>query len=125
MTVASIAIGGTALLGYVGAQNAAASQKEASNRAQGLQEDQFNRGLELQREQFDRQQALQDPFRQAGLSGQNRLLELLGLGGSQQSADYGKYGRDFSMSDFQEDPGYSFRLKEGLKALDAQAAARG
>jgi hypothetical protein len=29
------------------------------------------------------------------------------------------------MSDFQADPGYAFRMTEGLKALDRQAAARG
>ena len=42
-----------------------------------------------------------------------------------RSADFGKYARDFSMSDFQADPGYAFRLSEGMKALDRQAAARG
>jgi hypothetical protein len=42
-----------------------------------------------------------------------------------RSADFGKYGRDFGMSDFQADPGYAFRLSEGMKALDRQAAARG
>jgi hypothetical protein len=42
-----------------------------------------------------------------------------------RSADFGKYARDFGMSDFQADPGYAFRLSEGMKALDRQAAARG
>jgi len=41
------------------------------------------------------------------------------------AADYGKYARDFSMQDFQVDPGYAFRVSEGMKALDRQAAARG
>ena len=41
------------------------------------------------------------------------------------ATDYGKYTRDFGMSDFQADPGYAFRMKEGLNALDRQAAARG
>ena len=31
----------------------------------------------------------------------------------------------FGMGDFQQDPGYAFRLSEGQKALDRQAAARG
>ncbi|CAB4177515.1 hypothetical protein UFOVP1010_1, partial [uncultured Caudovirales phage] len=48
-----------------------------------------------------------------------------GLSVDPNSPDYGKYARDFSMADYQADPGYAFRLKEGLKALDAQAAARG
>jgi hypothetical protein len=41
------------------------------------------------------------------------------------SPDYGRYARDFSMQDFQTDPGYAFRMSEGLKSLDRQAAARG
>jgi len=41
------------------------------------------------------------------------------------SPDFGKYTKDFGMSDFQADPGYAFRMAEGLKALDRQAAARG
>jgi len=45
--------------------------------------------------------------------------------GQQQSPDFGKYTRDFGMQDFQQDPGYAFRMSEGLKALDRQAAARG
>jgi hypothetical protein len=32
---------------------------------------------------------------------------------------------NFGMDQFQADPGYAFRLKEGQKALDRQAAARG
>lgn len=42
-----------------------------------------------------------------------------------RGADYGKYARDFGMTDFQADPGYAFRLKEGQQALDRSAAARG
>jgi len=41
------------------------------------------------------------------------------------SPNYGKYARDFGMQDFQADPGYAFRMSEGMKALDRQAAARG
>lgn len=39
--------------------------------------------------------------------------------------NFGKYSRDFSMADFEADPGYAFRIKEGLKALEGRAAARG
>jgi hypothetical protein len=37
----------------------------------------------------------------------------------------GKYAKDFSMADFPADPGYAFRMSEGLKALDRTAASRG
>jgi hypothetical protein len=33
--------------------------------------------------------------------------------------------RNFGASDFQADPGYAFRLSEGMKALDRTAASRG
>jgi hypothetical protein len=52
-------------------------------------------------------------------------MELLGLGGNAGAAGYGKYGQDFSMADYQADPGYAFRLGEGQKALERSAAARG
>lgn len=35
------------------------------------------------------------------------------------------FSRDFKMSDFNADPGYEFRMAEGMKALDRSAAARG
>ena len=38
---------------------------------------------------------------------------------------YGSLSRRFGMSDFQADPGYEFRLSEGLKALQRSGAARG
>lgn len=39
--------------------------------------------------------------------------------------EFGKYSRDYSMADFEADPGYAFRLSEGMKALEGRAAARG
>ena len=38
---------------------------------------------------------------------------------------FGMLTKNFGMSDFQADPGYNFRLSEGLKALQNSAAARG
>jgi len=97
-----------------GAQSAARTQADAANRA-----------ADLQKQMFDKQVELQDPYRQAGLTGQNRLMELLGLGGNTGAAGYGQYAKDFGMQDFQQDPGYQFRLSEGLKQLGHTAGARG
>ena len=75
---------------------------------------------------FERQVELQEPFREAGLTAQNRLMTLLGLeGGEAGAADFGRYARDFGMSDFEADPGYGFRMSEGMKAIERSAAARG
>jgi hypothetical protein len=53
------------------------------------------------------------------------LLELLGLSKNTGAEGFGSLMRDFGMSDFQQDPGYAFRMSEGMKALDRSAAARG
>jgi len=93
--------------------------------AGNAQSDAAQKALDLQERMFNKQNELQEPFRQAGIAGQNRLMEFMGLGGDKASAGYGKYTKDFGTSDFQQDPGYQFRLTEGLKAMDRTAAARG
>ena len=98
---------------------------DAASDAAGQANAQNQRGLDLQREMFDEQKRLSEPYRQAGLTGQNRLMELLGLGGNTGAAGYGQYSRDFGMQDFQQDPGYRFRLGEGLRAMGHRAGARG
>jgi hypothetical protein len=77
---------------------------------------------------LDNQLGLYRPYNEAGLAGQNRLLEYLGIGGSTGAKDYGKYASgEFTPEMFKEnvDPGYGFRFSEGQKAVDRQAAARG
>lgn len=109
------AIIGSSLVGGAAAKSAGDTQAAATDRATAAQERMFGKQVELQ-----------EPFRKAGITGQNRLLELLGLGGDKTAADYGKYASaEFTPAQFQADPGYAFRLKEGLKALDRSAAARG
>jgi len=90
--------------GYMGsraASRAADVQAQATQAAQDAQERMFNRQVELQ-----------EPFRQAGITALNKLIPL---------SDYTKFGMD----QFKQDPGYAFRLSEGMKALDRTAAARG
>jgi hypothetical protein len=52
-------------------------------------------------------------------------MQLLGIGGDTSAVNFGKYSRDFSASDFEQDPGYAFRQSEGMKALERSASARG
>ena len=77
----------------------------ASSKAANTQAAAADRATELQERMFNKQVELQEPWRQAGV---NALAKL-------QSGDIGMY----------QDPSYKFRLNEGLKALDRQAAARG
>jgi hypothetical protein len=110
----ALAFGGSTLLGASASKSAAKTQAASTDRA-----------TELQKEMFEEQNRLQEPFRQGGMAAQNKLLTYFGLPGGTEGADYGRYARDFGMSDFTTDPGYGFRLAEGQKALDRQAAARG
>ncbi len=117
MTWAVVSIGSNL---YSASENRKAASQAADAATQANE-----RSMAFQREMFDKQLGLTAPYREAGTTAQNRLMELLGIGGSAGGADYGKYGRDFSMSDFVTDPGYNFRLTEGQQAIDRSAAARG
>jgi len=184
--VTAAAITGAAVIG--GAYLSSKAAKSAANTQAGA----ANQATAEQRAIFERQTELQEPFRQAGMQGQNRLLELLGIqptafgpgnpwneaaylkanpdvaaavgrgefanakqhydmfGQSEgrplgftpaRGADFGKYAtaefggvkgfdpaslmKNFSEADFKADPGYAFRLSEGMKALDRTAASRG
>jgi hypothetical protein len=122
---------GMAILG-AGALGAGASIYSASKAADAQREG-IAASTAAQREAFDKQTALQEPFRQGGMTAQNRLMTLLGLspGGDsgltvdQNDPNFGKYSKDFGMADYQADPGYAFRLSEGMKGLQNSAAARG
>jgi len=42
-----------------------------------------------------------------------------------RDSDFGTLTQDFSMAEYEADPGYAFRVAEGQKALERSAAARG
>lgn len=105
---------GSAAMGSRAASKAARAQQQAADQA-----------ANVQREIFQKQTELQEPFRQAGITSQNELMRLLGIGGDQTAADYGMLTRQFGERDLQMDPGYAFRLSEGEKALQRMQAARG
>ena len=96
------AVVGSSLIGSSAAKKAASTQADAANRA-----------ADLQMQQFERQVELQEPWRQAGITALNKLTPL--------ATEYTPFG----MQQFQQDPGYAFRMQEGMKALERSAAARG
>lgn len=102
------------LIAANGARSAASTQAASADKA-----------AVLQREMYDQQTKLNAPYREAGLTGQNRLMELLGLGGNTNAVNYGQYAGAPTVADIQTDPGYAFRFAEGQKALDRTASARG
>ena len=114
MTWIAAAIATSAVVGAVSSRKAGKAQAAAADRS-----------AEVQKEIFEKQTELAEPFRQAGISSQNELLRLLGIGGDQTAADYGMLTRGFGEKDLQMDPGYGFRLREGEKALERMQSARG
>lgn len=88
------------------AENAANTSANASKYASDLQYKMFEKNLELQ-----------EPWRKAGVNALTRLSTGLERGG--------EFGTPFSQTNWQQDPGYAFRLAEGQRALDRSAAARG
>ena len=96
------AVVGSSLLGADAAGSAASTQADAANRA-----------ADLQYKQWQESVALQEPWRKAGETALNKLVPL--------ATEYTPFG----MQQFKADPGYGFRMSEGMKALERSAAARG
>jgi hypothetical protein len=99
------AILGSAVLGAAASRSASKTQAGAAQQA-----------ADVQRSQFEQTREDQAPYRQAGY---NALANLQRTAGNVPAAfKFGDY-------EFKADPGFGFRLAEGQKALDRQAAARG
>jgi hypothetical protein len=134
--VAAGAVLGSAVIGSSASKSAANTQAaateaasetqlQASREASAMQLQASRESIAAQQQAFNRQVELQAPFREAGLKGQNRLMDLLGISGDTKAAGYGSMATPYTTADMYNDPGYAFRLNEGIKALDRSAAARG
>jgi hypothetical protein len=93
----------------IGAKKSSSAAKSAAGTAAAAAES----ASDTQRQMFERQVELQEPFREIGLNALRRLEPL--------ASEYTPFG----MNQFQADPGYAFRMSEGMKALERGAAARG
>lgn len=93
----------------IGARSNAKAATEAANTTAAA----ADRASEAQERMFERQVQLQEPWRQAGETALNKLVPM--------ATEYTPFG----MEQFQADPGYAFRMAEGMKALERSAAARG
>jgi hypothetical protein len=126
-------------LSYQISQQQLAAQKEALDRQIAASGATVDKQLLAQRNALDQQLSFQEkmylqtredfaPYRASGTANLNQLNTLLGIGGNTGAADYGRFATaDFTPANFaaNQDPGYGFRMSEGLKAVDRQAAARG
>jgi hypothetical protein len=106
MAIAAVGVGAAATIG------GAAMQGSAARDAAATQASAADRATQMQWDMYQQQRADQEPWRKAGADA------LGGLG----NADF---QRDFTMNDFQQDPGYAFRMQQGQKALERSRAAKG
>lgn len=117
MAFFNVAIAGASVIGTVagiaGNNKSAKAQKQALTQSDALEREQIAEA----RRQYDLQRSDLAPYREAG----GVALGQIGRG----TADGGEFNRKFTMADYQADPGYEFRRSEGLRAVDASAAARG
>ena len=108
------AIAGSAIVGagasLIGGSKASKAAKDAAKE----QTKATNAAIAAEQKALERQIGLQEPFRKVGI---NALAQYPGAA----APSY----QPFGMEQFNADPGYQFRMSEGLKALERSAASRG
>ena len=91
----------------------ASKQLKAADRAAEISTAASREAIDLQRQMYYEGVARQQPWLQAGQIALNKLVP--------EATNY----QNFGMEQFKQDPGYAFRMSEGMKALENSAAARG
>lgn len=129
----SAGIGGaTSIAGGIMGSMAAGQQADAAMNAAQLQYKASEDALAFQKEQWQKEQENLAPWLQTGKQGLTQLSQLLGIGKDQGTAGYGslltpwteQFQAPTDVTE-QNDPGYQFRLKQGMDALQNSAAAKG
>jgi len=106
------AIAGSAIVGAGASLFGSSQASKSADKAAKQQKKAAKIAAAQQKAALERQIGLQEPFRQVGV---NALAQY------PKAAEYTPFG----MPQFQADPGYNFRMAEGMKALERSAAARG
>jgi hypothetical protein len=108
------AIAGSAIVGAGASLFGSSQASKSADKAAKQQKKAAKIAAAQQKAALERQIGLQEPFRQVGV---NALAQY-------PTAAAPSY-TPFGMPQFQADPGYNFRMAEGMKALERSAAARG
>ena len=106
------AIAGSAIVGAASSLIGGAQQAKAAGQAAKAQTKATKATIAAQEKALERQIGLQEPFREFGV---NAMPEYA------KASEYTPFG----MPQFEADPGYAFRMSEGVKALERSAASRG
>lgn len=117
MSAVAVAVVGSAVVAAGTAYYVSEQQEEAADKAVKSQEKISDQNLALQKELASSQRQDLMPWREAG---QQALQQI------QAGIDSGEFTMEsFDPSKITIDPGYSFRLSQGVEAMDKSAAARG
>lgn len=114
MSVVAAAVVGSAVVGAYSASKSAKAQSKSAQQGMDAEERIAAENRELQRELADQQREDFAPWRDVGEQALNQMWA-----GVQSGA--------FEVGDIDvtKDPGYQFRMDQGIEALDKSAAARG
>ena len=110
------AILGSAALGGLASSSAGRQQARAVESASNVQAQAQREALDFQRRMYEENVARQQPYYDIGV---NALRQLPGRTGAMPAAF------QYRPEQLTTDPGYQFRLSEGMRALERSAAARG
>lgn len=110
------AIIGSAVLGAAASSSAGRQQARAVESASNVQAQAQREALDFQRRMYEENVARQQPYYDIGV---NALRQLPGRTGAMPAAF------QYRPEQLTTDPGYQFRLSEGMRALERSAAARG
>jgi hypothetical protein len=95
-----------------GAMSSSASKKAA--KAQAASADAAN---QMQWDMYDQNRQDLDPYRQAGSTSLNQMMDQMGVNGY--------FNQTYTGQDIYNDPSYQFRLQQGQDAIQSSAAAKG
>lgn len=105
MTWVAAAIGGSALLGFIGASGQADASRSAANQQYQATQD----AQRQQREMFDIQNAQQAPYREAGYGALTNIKDMLPY-----------FTHQVTQADLENMPGFRFGLDQGVGATKQQ-----
>jgi hypothetical protein len=89
----------------------------AAGKASDAQENAANTASATTMAQYNQNRADAQPWRDAGTAALGQLTAGTAAGGD--------FNKDFTLADFNQDPGYQFRMDQGMQGAERSAAARG
>lgn len=116
---------GSALIGAHGAHEAADAQSAAAQQAAAYQKQQASNATGFQNAEWNQAQNGLDPWLAAGKGALGELSGLTSTPGQGLLAGFDQKFNAPTGATEQNDPGYQFRLQQGMSALNNTAAAKG